>query len=201
MDDGYEWDIFLSFPRAGTIFNWVGNHFYPLLERTLTDALGVCPRIFRYTEQQNGLAWEANIVRALQRSCYLVALWGPAYFRSPWCLAEWESISQREQLLGMRTVKNPRGLVYPVIYLDGTNLPPAAQAIFLNSTANLSEWTVPMPQFRETTDYVPFYFAMRRIALELRDLLPQAPPWQEGWPVVTPSEEAPSKPPSVQPRM
>jgi hypothetical protein len=201
MDEGYEWDIFLSFPRAGGAFAWVCNHFYPVLEETLTDVIGKSPRIFRYTEQENGLAWEANIVRALQRSCYLISVWGPTYFRSAWCLAEWESISQREQLLGMRTVQNPRGLVYPVIYLDGKNLPPEAQAIFRNSTADLSEWAVPMPQFRETREYLPFYQAMRQVARELRDLLPQAPPWQEGWPVVTPSEEEPSRPPSVQPRM
>ena len=201
MDDGYEYEIFLSFPRAGGTFAWVRNHFIPILEETLTDAIGECPRIFRYTEQENGLAWEANIVRALQRSCYLIAVWGPAYFRSAWCRAEWESISRREQLLGMRTVQNPRGLVYPVIYLDGQNLPAEARAIFQHSAADLSKWALPMPQFRETREYVPFYQAMRQVAQELRDLLPQAPPWQEGWPVVTPSGAAPSKPPSVQPRM
>jgi hypothetical protein len=101
----------------------------------------------------------------------------------------------------MRTVENPQGLVYPVIYADGTNLTEAARAIFSRSTANLSEWAVPMPQFSETKDFVLFWRAMQKVALELRELLPQAPPWQEGWPVVTPAEEGSRKPPSVKPRM
>lgn len=201
MDGGYEYDIFLSFPRAGGAFGWVRNHFYPVLLETLTDALGESPKIFLYTDQENGLAWTANIVRSLQRSRYLVAVWGPTYFRSAWCLAEWESIRKREQLLGMRTVENPRGLVYPVIYADGTNLTEAARAIFSRSTANLSDWAVPMPQFSETPDFVPFYRAMQNVARELRELLRQAPPWQEGWPVATPAEEESRKPPSVKPRM
>jgi len=201
MIDGYEYDIFLSFPRAGGAFDWVRNHFHPVLLETLTDALGQPPRIFLYTEQENGLAWTANIVRSLQRSRYLVAVWGPTYFRSAWCLAEWESIRRREQLLGMRTVDDPRGLIYPIIYVDGANLPEEALTIYSNSTANLSDWAVPMPQFKDTPGFVLFYVAMRGVANELRDLLPQAPPWQKDWPVVTPDENGSRKPPSVKPRM
>jgi hypothetical protein len=201
MNDGYEYDIFLSFPRAGGTFAWVRNHFHPVLLETLTDELGDPPKIFLYTEQENGLAWTANIVRSLQRSRYLVAVWGPTYFRSAWCLAEWESIRMREQLLGMRTVTDPRGLVYPVIYVNATNLPKEAQAIFSKSTANLSRWAVPMLQFKDTPDFVPFYNAMRKVAEELRDVLSQEPPWQEDWPVATPDDNGPRKPPSVKPWM
>ena len=42
---------------------------------------------------------------------------------------------------------------------------------------------------------------MRPVAAELAQLLPQTPPWQPDWPVVTP-DPADSKPvPSVQPRL
>lgn len=201
MSDGYEYDIFLSFPRAGGTFAWVRNHFHPVLVETLTNVVGDPPQIFLYTDQENGLAWTANIKRSLQRSRYMVAVWGPTYFRSAWCRAELESIRRREQLLGMRTVEDPRGLVYPVIYVNSTNLPEEARAIFSKSTADLSDWAVPMPQFKDTPDFLQFYKAMRTVAEELRDLLPQAPPWQEDWPVVTPDENGSRKPPSVKPRM
>jgi hypothetical protein len=201
MPDGYEFDIFLSFPRAGTAFEWVRNHFHPVLRDTLTDELGIEPKIFVFTKQATGVNWQANIVGSLRRSRCLVAVWGPPYFRSAWCMAEWESIRQREQLFGLGTEQAPRGLIYPIIYHRGVPYPQEALAIYAGDIADLSDWVNPMPGFRDTERYPLFYDVMRPVAAELAELLPQAPAWQPDWPVVTP-DPGDSKPvPSVQPRL
>jgi len=199
MDNGYLYDIFLSFPRAGTTFDWVSNHFYPVLKKTLTDELGVGPAIYIYTEQETGVAWPENLANSLRRSRYMVAVWAPAYFRSPWCLAELASMRQREYLLGMRTEANPRGLVYPVLYRDLESLPEQARQIFAGSKVSMSEWAYPDPVFRETAEYMKFFKAMRGIATELAGWLPSAPIWQPNWPVERPDPVPP--PPLPLPRL
>ncbi|OBJ86613.1 TIR domain-containing protein [Mycobacterium asiaticum] len=198
MTDGYDHDIFLSFPRAGTAFDWVCNHFHPILEKTLTDELGTEPEIYVYTEQETGVAWPENLAASLRRSRYLVAVWAPTYFRSPWCLAEWESMRQRERQLGLRTEEQPRGLVYPVVYRDGVSFPEQAKQIFTGK-GDLSRWAYPSPIFEKTAEYVKFYKAMRVIAEELAGWLTVAPEWQPDWPVVRP-DPGPA-PPLPQPRL
>ena len=198
---GYKYDVFLSFPRAGTAFQWVRNHFYPVLKDTLTDEMGRHPAIFAFMNQPTGVNWMQNVVGSLRRSRFMVAVWAPPYFESPWCCAEWESMRLREQALGLPNEQAPRGLVYPVIYRDGNTFPEAAKATFVNESDDMSKYALPMPQFRETPDFIPFYAAVRGVAENLASILQTAPPWQPDWPVLTPEPDGFSEPPSVQPRL
>lgn len=68
MSDGYEYDLFLSYKRAGDLPAWVTNHFYPILLNALTDLLPSPPSIFLDTEQVVGVSWPENLEHALQRS-------------------------------------------------------------------------------------------------------------------------------------
>jgi hypothetical protein len=184
MGDGYEYDLFLSYKRAGNVPDWVKNHFHPLLLNALTDLLPVTPRIFLDTQQEIGVRWPENLAHALRRSRYLVAVWSVPYFQSAWCMAEWQSMVKREQLLGMGTEADPRGLVYPVVFADGNSFPKEAQAV--QARKDLSRWAIPFEGFRETTDYVDFYRAICEVAVTLAARLDQAPAWQPDWPVVHP---------------
>jgi hypothetical protein len=184
MNDDYEYDLFLSYKRAGDVPAWVTNHFYPVLRNALTDLLPSPPRIFLDTEQEVGVRWPDNLARALQRSRYLLAVWTVPYFQSAWCMAEWKTIQRREQILGWGTQQNPLGLVYPVIFADGDNFPEEARIV--QARRDLSRWAIPLPGFKETPTYIEFYQAMRDVAVTLAARLDDVPAWQPNWPVIRP---------------
>jgi hypothetical protein len=197
MSDGYQYDLFLSYTRKGNVPGWIENHFFPLLRDALTDRRPVAPRIFLDTQQEIGVNWPNNLEFALRRSRYLVAVWSAPYFQSPWCMAEWTSMLERERLLGMGGLDNPRGLVYPVVFADGNSFPP--RALEVQARIDLKRWANPFPHFRDAPAYLDFFHAMSDVADALAERLDSAPDWQSDWPVVRPPPPAPSNLP--QPRM
>lgn len=186
MADDYEYDIFLSYSRAGNVGDWVRNHFHPRLRDAMTDLLPAAPSIFLDVAQEVGVQWPANLTYALLRSRYLVAVWSRPYFESRWCMAEWRTMQLRETMLGMASDENPRTLVYPVVFADGETFPPEAQAIH---TVDFRAWNYPMLSFADTIDYIPFWAAVNKCAGELVERLPHAPPWQREWPIARPEPE------------
>ncbi len=181
MGDGYEYDLFLSYKRAGDVPEWVKNHFHPLLRNALVNLRPSTPRIFLDTEQEIGVRWPDNLAYSLRRSRCLVAVWSVPYFHSAWCMAEWRSMLKRQQLLGMGTKDS---LVYPIVFADGDNFPTAARAV--QARFDLSRWAIPFPEFRETREYIPFFQAVGEVAKTLAARLDKAPAWQSDWPVVRP---------------
>jgi hypothetical protein len=123
----YKYDIFLSYKREPPISDWVMNHFYPELKNWLASTMPREPQIFLDQLQETGVNWPIHLRQALLKSRCLVAVWAPQYFRSSWCLAEWHSMLAREKILGLCTDGSTRGLVYPVIFQDGTHFPETAQ--------------------------------------------------------------------------
>jgi TIR domain len=197
MGDGYEYDLFLSYKRAGNVPGWIEHHFYPLLNDALTDLRPVVPRIFLDTQQEIGVRWPDNLANALQRSRYMVAVWSVPYFESAWCMAEWKSMLMREELLGIGGKDNPLGLVYPVVFADGDSFPKEARDV--QARMDLKRWAVPFPGFRETPAYLEFFQAVREVAETLAARLDQAPAWRPDWPVVRPPPTPPVRLP--QPRL
>lgn len=104
-------------------------------------------------------------------------------------MAEWRTMRRREQLLGLGTPQNPRGLVYPVVFADGENFPEEARIV--QARRDLSRWAIPLPGFRDTPIYIEFYQVMREVAATLATRLDQAPVWQPGWPVIRPEPHPP----------
>ena len=180
----YEYDIFLSYPRKGQVSTWVHNHFFPLLRECLDGQLVQEPRIFVDETQPTGVQWPDNIREALLHSRLLVAVWTPPYFRSPWCLAEWTSMLERESALTQAGHNPQRGLVYPVIYSDGDHFDPRAKDTQVQR--NLSAFTYPYPCFKHSVAYLPFHDAMMDIAGEIETHLAEIPEWEAGWPVIEP---------------
>lgn len=135
----YEYEFFLSYSRKNPVGNWVRNNFHPELEQWLASFAGNAPRIFIDKDIEEGDHWPSRLENALRRSKYLVAVWSPQYFTSPWCVAEWQSMRQREALLGLGTPEAPHGLVCAVVFSDGKTFPPEAQA---TQRHDLSAWNL-----------------------------------------------------------
>lgn len=180
----YEHDVFISYRRRDPVLTWVREHFAPLIERWLPEALPQEPAIFRDEDSiDTGDAWPEKLRRGVLRTRLLVAVFSPGYFRSPWCLAEFESMLEREKRHGLRSAERPDGLVYAVRFSDGEHFPEAAQALQMK---DLRRFNLTAPGFRLTEPYVEFEREMQIVASEIAAMMPRAPDWRSDWPVVTP---------------
>lgn len=180
----YEYDIFISYRRKEPVLSWVREHFAPLLEQWLSESVPHEPRVFRdETTLETGTTWPLALQKALHRSRLLVAVFSPSYFRSPWCLAELESMRLREEHSGLRAPAQPQGLIYAVHFHDGEHFPESVHAI---QHKDLRSWNQPAPAFTQTPAYVDFGKEMQTVAGEIGALLPRVPEWRADWPSVVP---------------
>lgn len=184
MLTGYEYHLFISYPRSGDVSEWVLNHFLPRLANCLESTMSDVPRIFVDEEVETGSDWPQKLADALHRSCCLLTVWTPPYFRSKWCMAEWQTFLSRERNLGFKTSENPSGLVYPVVFSDGDYFPDEAKRT--QSRRDLIDCTYPQPQFRNVSKYLEFHDKVGKIAHELDQWLVHVPPWDPNWQPVRP---------------
>jgi hypothetical protein len=189
MPDGYDYDLFVSYTRKGPVGEWVHNHFYPRLSAWLAVYWDSDrdPQIFIDSQIETGTRWSDVLKEKLLRSRCLVAVLSPPYFRRPWCLAEWRSMWEREDLLARRGAR-PR-LIFPVVFADGDSFPADARAAQLR---DLSRFNVPYPQFRRTREYILFDREMQVVAQDLARMIGTAPEWESDWPIVEPPAQADS---------
>jgi hypothetical protein len=193
MIPGYEHHVFISYPRQGDVLDWVRNHLHPVLKRRLDEELPEEAQIFLDEQIETGSAWPDALARALHRSCCMVAVFCPGYFRSRWCMAEWQTMRKREELLGYRCEANPAGLVYPVVFSDGKCFPEEAKAI--QGRTDLRPYAFPFPQFRDSKKYLKFYEVMTEVTGELAQWFDaRIPPWDDSWPALRPPPEPPPPP-------
>lgn len=188
----YEYDVFISYHRGGgTVPAWVRTHFHPRLQELLDDQLDHQARVFFDATVPTGRRWPSELRNALHRARVLVPVCSPKYFMDEWCLAEWHSMADREELTGM----GKSGLIYPVIFCDSENFPGYAHE---RKMRDLKVWNQPYQQFQDTVEYLDFHREVERIAVDLAGLIGQAPEWRSDWPVHTPEPEPPR--PSQLPR-
>lgn len=176
--DGYRYDLFLSYRRAGNVELWVQNHLRPVLDECLTDHVGHPPRIFIDTGIQTGSRWPASLRHALRRSRILVPVLSAGYFKTPWCRAEWSTFADREKSCGGVAL-----LIYPILHSGMRALP--AEALE-RQLADFRQWNFPYPQFRQNQRYLSFHRAIETVADELAQRCSQAPEWTQNWPVHAP---------------
>ena len=193
----YKWDVFISYRRTHNVSGWVRNHLRPVLERCLEDELEHPPQVFVDDQMEIGSYWPEELAQALSEAKYLLAVWSPPYFTSPWCVAEWQSMLAREKSLGIPLGGQTRGLIYPVVYSDGDSFPEEARTV--QSRFDLSEYGFPYEQFNRTDAYLEFHVKVKSIAIDLARRLGAAPSWQADWPVCRP--EAFPSPPAALPRL
>ena len=185
----YEYDVFISYQRTSpTVSLWIKNHFYPRLVELLDDNADFDVKIFYDDDVPVGTHWPMELQRALRRTRILLPVCSPKYFRDEWCLAEWQSMADREVAVGMSSEERPEGLIYPVIFSDSDNFPEFATRRLMCSFAELNQ---PYEQFQASLDYLAFHRAMNRVAVDLVRRIEQVPEWQAGWPVSMPQPGPP----------
>jgi hypothetical protein len=192
---GYEFDVFISYRRKGNPLNWVHNHFFPKLRDCLADHVADEPAVFVDERLETGTSWPVRLENALNRTKVMVAVFSSQYFQSPWCMAEWRSMVEREQLLGLHSEGRPQGLIYPVLLSDSDTFPEFAR---VRTWRDLKRWNTPEPILQLTTEWVDFHRQVESIAMELAGLLARVPAWQPGWPAHRP--DPPFRPPATLPR-
>lgn len=177
----YEYDVYISYKRVGAnVPAWIRNHFYPLLSDWLSEWHDRDVKVFFDERVPIGASWPDQVRTALLRSRILVPVCSPRYFKDEWCVAEWYSMAQREEVVGART------LMYPVIFCDSDTFPDWAKA---RRMRNFKNWNQPTPQFESTPAYAEFHREMNLVAEELVTLIEDAPPWEPDWPISTPHPE------------
>ena len=183
MPDGYEHDVFLSFPSRGNVFPWVVNHLHPLLKEALLDLYGAEKAVYCYTDRDDGLDWPNDLARAIRRSRLLVSVLCPTYFySSPWSCAEWRSFHMRQAALGYGTEAKPRCLILPVLYCGEIGSFPE-EARRVRVVTDLSKHWNPGPSYRDAPGYHDLRTAVRELARQVLEGLESAPDWEDGWPV------------------
>lgn len=115
----------------------------------------------------------------------MVSIWTPRYFRSQWCMAEWQTMRDREKRLGMGTESNPQGLVYPIKFSDGSYFDADAMNIQCKKDFAHKRLNKPYAWWRQTHEYLDFHNLVDEVAQELSEWLPRAPEWMEDWPEMT----------------
>jgi len=172
----YEFEAFFSYKRDLESNGW-HERVKDKLTHWLKQELGKDDvRIFFDTEDIHiGVRWRQKIADALKGSKCIICVWSPLYFQSKWCVSEWKTFLQREQLAG-------RNLVAPASYFDGETFPPEAAAI---EYEDFSPFASTMPRFWDTESAVKFEDSkIRPFARDLARMITQAPPYDATFPIV-----------------
>ncbi len=186
----YENDIFISYRRSPTVGPWVRNHLAPRLEARLNEVSARPVHVYCDFKMEEGVNWPAELKLRIRRSRMLVTVWSADYFRSSWCMAEWQSFRRREALLGLFNDEHPRGLVYPVRYSDGDHF--HAEARITQCRRDFSELNYPDEVFRLSVKYLEFDNLVRAMASDLASLLNDVPSWSDTFPIVEPAPLTPT---------
>ncbi|QFZ16975.1 TIR domain-containing protein [Saccharothrix syringae] len=182
---GYQFDLFISYARRGSVQKWLLNHFHQKLLECLADQLAPTPKVYVDRTMPRAVHWPSNLRDALRHSKIMIQLLTPHYFQSQWCRAEWYSMLERERMLGLASSGSSQGLVYPILYSDSDNFPPEGK---LRSWLDFKEFAHPDPPYQQTSHFVLFHREVNKVAADLVQLIQQAPPWQPDWPEVDPPD-------------
>jgi TIR domain len=132
----YEYDVFVSYCRAGEWERWVQRRFLRVFKHWLMEALGREPKIFLDSMLEDGI-WPIKLALALSRSKVLVPLWTRSYFGSIWCLSELTHMYARQHL-------SSRSLIMPAVLHDGDSFPAPVKAIhYVQLQKYASPWAPP----------------------------------------------------------
>jgi len=180
----YEHDIFISYRRSDTIGPWVKNHLAPRLESRLNQVAPYNVSVFCDFKMDDGVNWPEELKRRIHRSRLLLSIWSADYFRSTWCMAEWQSFRERETRLGLFSEEHPQGLVYPVRHSDGKYYHVDAKQT--QCQKDFSELSYPDDVFKLSVKYLEFDNLVRQMADDLALRLGSVPDWNNNFPILEP---------------
>ncbi|MFC5289892.1 TIR domain-containing protein [Actinokineospora guangxiensis] len=191
---GYKFDVFISYARRGSVQKWLLNHFHDKLVECLADQLAPAPKVYVDRTMPRAVHWPSNLRNALRHSKIMLQLLTPPYFESPWCMAEWRSMKERQRVLGLANVDSPQGLVYSILYSDSENFPDEGREV---SWWDFKPFANPDPVYQSTHGYVDFHREVSKLAVDIVQLLKQVPPWDPDWPIIEPPEPVLLPPPPL----
>lgn len=190
MPTDYEYDVFLSYRRSPTSGVWVREHLAPLLSARLNDIAPANVRLSLDQEIETGANWPEDLKRRLKSSKVLLAVWSADYFRSAWCMAEWESFRSRNQFLVQNNVTVGRNIIYPIRYSDGRFYHEDAKQVQCNH--DFSDLNHATDSFRQSAKYLDFDDKVKAVADDLLEHILAAPAWRGDFPIVEPEPMAPA---------
>lgn len=189
---GYEYDVFLSYPRTAKLAGYF-DFFEAHLRMAIAHVTHREPQIFVDERRlKPGCPWEDELGEALRRSKTLVALWSQGYFRSPWCRAEWMTM----------TMKSRRSIVgnvaIPVLCSGTRDHDDWPDWAVPYEYMDFTEYTVPFDLLKDekTELRYPYWHELTSLASEIDHATRQVGDWQK-WRVRKPNplkdDEEPSK--------
>lgn len=191
----YQYDVFVSYKREPAGHQLITPWLDKVLDRIefglRQHVGGKRVRMFiDRTEITGGDQWADKIRKALRTAKCLLPIWSPEYFRSDWCMIEWQSFVSREQLLkdnGHAACK----LIVPIKVFDGQWFPKETKGI---QQLDLSPYTATTEGFWETRradelDQKLF----NEVAPTLAKAVLGAPRFDPGWQVAPAKPGAPPK--------
>ncbi len=181
----YEYDIFVSYTRAGVAGDWVRNYFHGELRGWLEETMETPPRIFWDRDIETGQNWPQKLQDALARSRFLVPVFTHTYFRSQWCMSEFDTMAARCEDAG------DAALIFPVrFHGDRAQFPERARSI---QDTDMRDWAYTTRGFADTSKYLDFVDAVKALCQAIAAAVPHAPAWSADWPTlqVTPTAPAP----------
>lgn len=186
----YDYDIFISYRRSPTVGAWVKNHLMPRLDARLND---IAPRPVRIScdlQIADGAHWPDDLKHRIRTSGLLLAIWSADYFRSSWCMAEWDSFKEREtQLRGMGKLSQKMGLVLPVRYADGDHYHPDAKVV--QCKQDFTRLNHPDVVFSQSAKYIEFDEAVQGLAEAVLGRMSDLPDWRSDFPLSEPAAMPP----------
>ena len=184
----YTYDVFISYRHSPPVGPFVTNVLYRLFQGWLSDELESEARVFLDDSVMGaGDPLPARLAMALRQTRCLLAVCSPSYFRSPWCLAEWESFRAREVRAGLLD-----SLIVPVLFHEGGRV---KDYLTTRIYADFTNYTYIDEALFRTEAGLGAQRAIKRLAADVGACVKAAPVFQPDWPVFMPSLPSPPLPP------
>ncbi len=172
----YSYHIFFSYKRDPLTLTW-HRELVKRIKLYVCNELNIAQEnlciFFDEKTIEAGDAWEDELRDAIKSSICLVAIWSPEYFHSAWCLIEFHSFLERQEML------NKKGLIIPASYHDGKHFPNDAKAIkFLD----FSDYASTIDAFWQSPDAVIFERKIKDFSKNIASKISSAPPYRDNFP-------------------
>jgi hypothetical protein len=176
--DDYQYDVFFSYKRHALTLDWtrgVHSRLKLWLQEEVPDRE---VRLFVDDDDiETGERWPDKLKQALRLSRCMVCVWSPSYFRSDWCVSEWQSFLEREKMVGVP----PHGLIAPIRFHDGEHFPDAARVV---QWTDVSQYTSSVPSFWNSQRAIELEDRLKSLAKSVQQMIQNAPAFRPDWPIV-----------------
>ena len=176
----YKYDIFYSYAHEGISKPFVHNYFLKYFEMYMVDILPPSHKFKSFIDKEisPGDAWPERLKNALAYSRCLIAFLTPSYFRSKWCLIELNLMLHRTNKLGLGTLDNPCGLVFPVIVSDGEHFPENITRVQKFDCCN---YAIYLEGFHKVDKFISFEEELVTWSKKVAPAIMNPPPWSNEW--------------------